>query len=413
MKNMFTRALALTAIVAAGATAVPAQTIGNESYPQLDGSLLDFNLRSPGQKIRIGGYLQTDGYYEKTKGNDGEYGFNVEHAMFSVQGDFSKQKLGFFLQADFTESNPLMDAWVSYSPWKVFKITAGQKQTFTNTRQMMMLDQGLAFGERTLLNQDFCRSGRELGLYLESRLPAGKTGFDLGVAVTSGDGRNSFGASSTDPDGGGLKYGGRVSFYPLGFFTPGNELVFNDFVREKTPKLAIGAAISYNDGTSNAVGEGHNDFTMYDREGKVTLPDYRKYSADILFKYNGFSFLAEYTKASACGLEHLYTEQSVNSRLRPGQIADYLALGQGFDLQAGYVFSSLWALDASYSYVKPEFDRRASVLKKTDNFMLGVSKYFNKNSLKIQLAGGYTDYSDMEGDGSNELRAMLNVHLIF
>ena len=57
---------------------------------------------------------------------------------------------------------------------------------------------GLAFGEHSLMDRTFSRTGRELGLFVESRLSLGKLGFDLGAAVTSGDGRNSFGSSSTD-----------------------------------------------------------------------------------------------------------------------------------------------------------------------------------------------------------------------
>ena len=40
------------------ATGMYAQTIGNEAFPQLKDGLLDLNLRTPGQKLRFGGYLQ-------------------------------------------------------------------------------------------------------------------------------------------------------------------------------------------------------------------------------------------------------------------------------------------------------------------------------------------------------------------
>ena len=319
-----------------------------------------------------------------------------------------------FLQADFADSYPLLDAWVSYAPWKQLKISAGQKQTFTNTRQMMMLDQGLAFGEHSLMDRTFSRTGRELGLFVESRLSLGKLGFDLGAAVTSGDGRNSFGSSSTDPDLGGLKYGGRVTVYPLGFFTSGNELVFNDFIREKSPKLAIGVAYSYNVGASNMVGEGHNDFQMYDKEGAADYPDYRKLSADLLFKWNGFSLLAEYVNATANGLNGLYVEKDEGAKLKPRQIANYLALGNGLNVQAGYLFRKLWALDVAYSKVNPEWKETGqSVLREADNITFGASKYFNNNTFKLQLAGSYTSYNQLVGAGSKEFQVKLNLHILF
>ena len=396
------------------ATGMYAQTIGNEAFPQLKDGLLDLNLRTPGQKLRFGGYLQGSGYYTDIKNAESEYGFDIEHAYLSLEGSFLNEKLGFFLQADFADSYPLLDAWVSYAPWKQLKISAGQKQTFTNTRQMMMLDQGLAFGEHSLMDRTFSRIGRELGLFVESRLSLGKLGFDLGAAVTSGDGRNSFGSSSTDPDLGGLKYGGRVTVYPLGFFTSGNELVFNDFIREKSPKLAIGAAYSYNVGASNMVGEGHNDFQMYDKEGAADYPDYRKLSADLLFKWNGFSLLAEYVNATANGLNGLYVEKDEGAKLKPHQIANYLALGNGFNVQAGYLFRKLWALDIAYSKVKPEWkETEQSVLREADNITFGASKYFNNNTFKLQLAGSYTSYNQLVGAGSKEFQVKLNLHILF
>ena len=365
------------------ATGLYAQTIGNEAFPQLKDGLLDLNLRAPGQKLRFGGYLQGSGYYTDIKNAESEYGFDIDHAYLSLEGSFLNEKLGFFLQADFADSYPLLDAWVSYAPWKQLKISAGQKQTFTNTRQMMMLDQGLAFGEHSLMDRTFSRTGRELGLFVESRLSLGKLGFDLGAAVTSGDGRNSFGSSSTDPDLGGLKYGGRVTVYPLGFFTSGNELVFNDFIREKSPKLAIGAAYSYNVGASNMVGEGHNDFQMYDKEG-------------------------------ANGLNGLYVEKDEGAKLKPRQIANYLALGNGLNVQAGYLFRKLWALDVAYSKVNPEWKETGqSVLREADNITFGASKYFNNNTFKLQLAGSYTSYNQLVGAGSKEFQVKLNLHILF
>ena len=396
------------------ATGLYAQTIGNEAFPQLKDGLLDLNLRAPGQKLRFGGYLQGSGYYTDIKNAESEYGFDIDHAYLSLEGSFLNEKLGFFLQADFADSYPLLDAWVSYAPWKQLKISAGQKQTFTNTRQMMMLDQGLAFGEHSLMDRTFSRTGRELGLFVESRLSLGKLGFDLGAAVTSGDGRNSFGSSSTDPDLGGLKYGGRVTVFPLGFFTSGNELVFNDFIREKSPKLAIGAAYSYNVGASNMVGEGHNDFQMYDKEGAADYPDYRKLSADLLFKWNGFSLLAEYVNATANGLNGLYVEKDEGAKLKPRQIANYLALGNGLNVQAGYLFRKLWALDVAYSKVNPEWKETGqSVLREADNITFGASKYFNNNTFKLQLAGSYTSYNQLVGAGSKEFQVKLNLHILF
>lgn len=409
MKKIYTGVFSL--LFAAG---LSAQTIGSEVYPQLKDGLLDLNLKSPGQKIRIGGYVQTSGYYTEIKNDDADYGFDVEHACLNMEGSFFDGKLGFFLQGDFAESYPLLDAWVSYMPIKALKISAGQKQTFTNTRQMMMLDQGQAFGERSGMSQVFFNTGRELGLFLESRLTIGKVGAEIGLAVTSGDGRNSFGSSSTDPDCGGLKYGGRANIYPLGFFIQGNDMVFHDFVREKTPKLALGVAYSYNNGASNRIGEGHGDFVMYNKNGETDYPDYRRLSADLLFKWGGFSFLADYTNTTGNGLNKLYISPDENAKLQPQQITDYLALGNGLDVQAGYLLPNLLAVDLSYSMVRPEWkETENSTLHRADYFQAGVSKYIRNNSIKLQLTTAYARYKKGFEEPYKDLTVKFNAQIIF
>jgi len=85
-----------------------------------------------------------------------------------------------------------------------------------------------------------------------------------------------------------LKHGGRLDVYPLGFFVEGNGNLIADLAHEETFKMVIWAAASYNDGVSNALGEGHGEFQFYDRNSSVKNPDYRKFSADVLMKYRGF-----------------------------------------------------------------------------------------------------------------------------
>ena len=55
--------------------------------------------------------------------------------------------------------------------------------------------------------------------------------------------------------------------------------------------------ICYNDGASNKVGEGHGDFVLYDKDGNSKFPALRKIAADLLFKWQGWSIMAEYVNA--------------------------------------------------------------------------------------------------------------------
>ncbi|SFG17471.1 porin [Prevotella sp. KH2C16] len=369
------------------------QSLHSEAENTLTDGILNLDLGGQGNRVRIGGFVSAGGHFTEIKNAESDNGFNIDNAFLSLEGSFLNDKLGFFLQADFADSYPLLDAYVTYRPIKDLVFSVGQKQTFTNSRDLMLHDQSTATGEHSPMSQEFNERGRELGAYAEYRLPTTRLGVDLGLAVTSGDGRNSFGSSSTDPDNGSLKYGGRVTVYPMGYFKRGNELVFFDFIREATPKLAIGGAFSYNNGASNAKGEGHGDFTMYDREGNAAYPGLRKLTADLLFKWQGFTFLADYTNTTGAKLDNLYTAANVNAKLQPEEISQYLALGNGLDVQAGYITKSLWAVNFGYSYVKPEFAEVAnSVLRRMSSYDIGISKFFCKNTFRLQLLGNYTHY---------------------
>lgn len=376
------------------------------------GSGLNVRLNNNKYHFNIGGYVQTGGQYQEVKELDSEFRFDVRKAYLNFSGGMLDDKLTFLLQMDFAANYPLLDAWMAYKPCRYLTVSAGQKQSISGTRSMMFYDQALALGNRSLLDRTFFGSGRELGLFLESRIPMGTMGLDLGVAVTTGDGINSFGSSSTDYDLGKLKYSARATFFPLGFFAPGNDLTDTDFAREQTPKLLIGGAYSYNQGVSNSIGEGHGDFQLYNKYGKAAYPDYIKMSADMMFKYKGFTFLAEYVDAWARNLNGLHLAATPGAYLQPRQIADYLVLGSGFSVQTGYLCRKNWALDLRYSYIFPEWKEKQDLIKTTHAARAGVAKYFIDNRLKLQVAGSYEQYTDLLKN-DRMMTVELNAHIVF
>lgn len=396
----------LFASIAIGLFAQESQTsfrLGNGLNIELDKGKHHFN---------IGGFVQVGGLYSELKDTDPEYRFDVNRAYLDLTGGFFYDRLSFKLQMDFTRSYPLLDAWVAYNPIKNLSISVGQKQSISGTRSMMFYDEALALGNRSLVNRTFYNTGRELGIFVESRLPVKSTGFDLGVAVITGDGMNSFGSSSTDFDLGGLKYSAHATFYPMGFFSPGNHLTDTDFAREKSPKLLIGGSYSYNQGASDAIGEGHGNFTLYDEYGRAAFPDYIKMSMNLMFKYRGFTFLTEYVDAWARNLNHLYVDGAATAKLQPKQIADYLVLGSGLSAQAGYLFPKNWAIDLRYNYIFPEWSEKSSLINKTHGVRFGVAKYIIDNRLKIQLVGSYENYSELT-EKNKQFTMGINTHIVF
>jgi hypothetical protein len=355
------------------------------AYKLSDG--IKFNFNEGAYQFGLGGMIQPFvGLNRDTAGNN-KYTFSSRRTFFNFYGKALKEKVSFFIQTDFNLASPLMDAWISYTPVSYLKFTVGQQINFANNREMTLMEGQLQFIERSLLSTQFSKTGREFGLFVEAPLKIGKMMLIPMAAITSGDGRNSFGLSPTDFDLGGLKYAGRLDFYPLGKFSPSNDGLIADLAFEEEPKLVVGAAGSYNKGASEAVGEGHGNFLIYDSQGENLLPDYRKLHYDLLFKFKGFSVLGEYSIATGKVAQGSYKDVTALSVLKPTEISQYLALGNGFNTQIGYVFRKSLGIDVRYALVNAEFEEnKNSLVEQKSELALGLTKYVNKNNLKINTS---------------------------
>lgn len=373
------------------------------------GSGLNFSFEDGQYQFKIGGFIQPSYSYSKLSGMDGENQFNARRSYFNISGRALKQKVSFFIQNDFSDTDALLDAWVAYHPTEQITITVGQKRVNFNNKEMTFDEDKFQFTERGFLSTSLSNSGREFGVFIDAKYAVGNVGVEPSVGVTSGDGRNSFGANSRDVDAGGLKYGARLNIYPLGFFSKGNDNLTADLLHEESFKFAIGAAGSYNDGASNVVGEGHNDFIIYNREGRPQLPDYRQIYLDVLMKYRGFSFLTEYANATAGELQQTFVNAAGTIALQPQQISSYLVLGDAYSMQTGYATKKGYAIDFRYTSLSPEFENfRNTVFKDTEVYTLGLTKYFKNNDLKLQTA-----FSSIRQGNQDLFQAELVLQIVF
>lgn len=373
------------------------------------GSGMNFSFNEGAYQFNFGGFIQPFYGFSQTQDSDPDHFFTARNTFLLLSGKAVKEKVSFSIQADYSRNQPLLDAWVAYHPTKNTVITFGQKQTFVNNREMIYREDRLQFTNRSLLSQTMSNTGREFGVFAETKL-----GTDFGIvpmlAVTSGDGRNSFGSDSRDTDFGGLKIGGRLDVYPLGYFSEGNDLHSADLGREQKLKLVVGAAISQNYGATNVVGEGHGNFFLYDSIGGLQLPNYTQLYVDILVKYKGFSFLGEFANASAQLTDKSYLDAGAATILVPTQISQYLMLGDRMNFQLGYVTKSGFSFDARYEIASPEFSANLnSILSESNALTFGVSKYFDNNNLKIQTSVTSIDFAN----NKNQLLGELLMQIVF
>jgi hypothetical protein len=247
-------------------------------------------------------------------------------------------------------------------------------------------------------------------VFIESSFNLGKMIVSPKAAITSGDGRNSFGLSSTDYDLGGVKYAGRLDFLPLGNFSEGNEQVIADIKYEPSPKIVLGAAGSINKGASHSTGEGHGSFLLYDTAGQNKLPDYRKLYYDVLIKYKGFSVLTEFVIATAKIEEGTYFDQTGIDLVKTTEISERLTLGTGFNTQIGYVLNKKYGVDVRYAKLTQEFSGNVnSVLQNQEEITYGFTRYFNENNLKVNASFTHLKV----GNAATSLIGNLYVQLLF
>ncbi len=375
------------------------------------GNGINFGLNDGAYQFKISGMIQPAVSFQKLSSQQSpDLYYNVNRTYFNFSGSALNEKVSFFLQTDFSLGFPLLDAWIAYKPMKNLILTVGQMQSVSNNREMLVMEDKLQFVDRSLLSTSFSQTGREFGVFASQKISFGKIGIVAQVSVTSGDGRNSFGADSRDTDLGGLKYAGRIDLYPLGYFSKGNENMIPDLLHEQDLKFVLGGAASYNTGVSNSVGEGHGDFQFYNVNGGIKLPDYRKLYGDILIKFRGISVLGEIVKATATNLDGSYTAASLSSPLLPTQISEFLALGSAYNVQIGYATKDGYALDIRYDALTPEFANDTnSKIKNTTATTIGFSKYFKANNLKMQASVSSLKYAD----NSNMLVGSLIFQVVF
>ena len=372
----------------------------NDPIKYIGGEGLSLSTNEGNYSFNIGGYIQPS--YRSESLNNSLFSsksdniYRSNNSVFFLKGQMKNEKLSFMLSANLSKNEPLDEAWVSYEISDDFSLSFGQMLSFINNKELMFREDKIQFNHRSILSDLFSNSGREFGVFVKSKINSPLGLFIPMISLSSGDGINSFGNDSRDPDKGSFKFGGRLDFYPLGKFSENNDQSIVDFIGEDKLKFVLGVAGSINDGASNQVGEGHADFILYDNTGLEKYPDLNQIYFDALLKYKGASLLIEYVDSSAGDIDEIYTSNPIengisNSILDPGQISSYLILGNQYNIQFGYLTKSNLSFDFRYGKSTPEYLSESSILKDLENYSFGISKYIS-SSIKVQALYNNTKF---------------------
>lgn len=379
-----------------------------ENAPAFGKGLFNLVGQDSSWTMKIGARMQFLSIAEWTRNDDGSLvdpnaNFLIRRARLKFDGYAFSPKLEYKIElglsnrdisgvSEFTRNTPryIMDAVIKWNFYENFVLWVGQTKLPGNIERVISSG-NLQLVDRSLLNSRF-NIDRDIGFQLRHHTQLTDQVLLREIfAFSQGEGRN-----VTEGNLGGHEYTGRLELLPFGEFAKDGDYSGADLVREATPKLMLAATYDYND---NAVRTRSNQGSyMFTDTGFHQTPISTVF-VDAMFKYHGFSFMAEYASRSA--------DEPVALNADGTPTGDIVEVGDAINLQTGYVLKNDWELAGRYTHISP--DSGETGLIPQDQYTLGLSKYVVGHKLKVQ-----TDFSYLDRDGnSNELMWRLQVDLHF
>ncbi len=293
----------------------------------------------------------------------------------------------------------ILDAFLEWNFYGNFSLKAGQAKLPGN-RERVISSANLQFVDRSRLNSRF-NIDRDMGVQLKHHFTIGDNFLIREIAAFSqGEGRN-----MTMSNLGGYDYTFRVEFLPFGKFASKGDYVGASIKREEKPKLSIGATYDINEGNVRERSQG-GSFMLGD-DGNYYGKTVNTLFVDMMFKYKGFSMMAEYVnKTNEDGDANVY--DATDSVVVGTQF-----LGSGFNVQMGYMFENNWEIAARYTSIFP--DPLAS--SNETEYTIGLSKYVVGHKLKVQTdlsyrQRGFDGNSSPNGGKDDKLywRVQFDIH---
>lgn len=354
------------------ASAAFSQSINNSKF----GKGLQFVAADSSFSLKLGARFQVlyTGGEDLTRGSEFEDQFLIRRARLKLDGFAYSPKLTYKIELGLSNrdiggqpmeqnnfaSNIILDAVAKWQMTPSLALWVGQTKLPGN-RERIVSSQKMQFVDRSLLNSRF-NIDRDAGLQLHHEHTLGANFLVREIAsISSGEGRD-----ITVDNAGGYDYTAKIEILPFGEFKGEGEYVGSDLAREETPKLAIAAAFDFNDDASRERGQ----LGRYLSGSR----DLRTFFADAMFKYKGFSTMAEYASSRA-------NNGPVVARNDEGGVTEAFVTGDAFNIQAGYLFKNNWELAGRFTTYNPQAVTGRS---SEDQYTVGVSRYIVGHSLKVQ-----------------------------
>ncbi|MFH4964695.1 porin [Gaetbulibacter sp. M235] len=294
--------------------------------------------------------------------------------------------------SSYTSNSPriIMDAVLQWNFYENFELWVGQTKLPGN-RERVISSSSLQLVDRSLLNSKF-NIDRDMGIQLRHHFNLSEKFVVKEIlSISQGEGRN-----VTTGNLGGHEYTGRIELLPFGNFSNKGDYVGGDLSREQKPKFALGAAYDFN---NSAVRNRGNQGSYMVTDNGLFETNINTLFVDAMFKYDGFSFMAEYAERDA--------SEPLAKNSDGTLTGDEVQVGHGLNLQSGYLFKNNWEVSGRYTNV--ELDKNITGKNPENQYTLGISKYIVGHNLKVQ-----SDISHLQiKNDHNELMFRLQCELHF
>lgn len=220
--------------------------------------------------------------------------------------------------------SPIFDAFLEYVGWRDLQVRVGQ-YFVPFDRARTVREFALQFvGRQMVINE--LTLDRDLGIMLSSTDLFGLNEvLGYAVFVGAGDGRNRFPDAKNPygPQRPGMLVVARLVLKPLGPFPDYDQEA--DLSRSPRPRLGIGVAGGYNLNSDRSRSTYGSTYTL----GTF---DYAHLAADLMFKWSGFSLLAEYVMRDA--------DRNRHTRVVDGaEVTEFSRSGWGYIVQGGQMLT--------------------------------------------------------------------------
>ena len=295
-----------------------------------------------------------------------QVGYTIRRARTQFRGYLYHGKLDYFIQLSMDRGFiSLMNAEYRWKPNPNTTVSFGQLRPPTG-RQFQTVSYVLQMADRSTVSR-FFSLGFDIGITASHYFTlSDDLGFKVYGGITNGEGGNKL------PAKGGLAYTGRVEIFPFGKFHDNGDYRESDLYGEPSPKLSIGTAYYYNR-------DANNRLSLSEAELWSTVnDDIKTFYVDGVFKYEGYSLLAEYIHRD------IGTEILVG--LPGGNRYAVLPGGTGFSIQGGKVISKIYEPTLRVSVLNPSNGIQISSSSYTEQYKytIGFNYYMIGRNIKMQ-----------------------------